>query len=120
MLNEHSEAAQRGKNQGMEKTTRHPEQVPVGRKDEAVILHCSSSFVIVTWRDRARFASQPPPSFAFKGRLGFKTLSRRGSQSSSVLLPRCDDRHSRLRAISLGLLFSVRRPDSALPVVMLV
>jgi hypothetical protein len=58
--------------------------------------HASSLHAVI----RARFASQPPPSFAFKGRLGFKTLSRRGSRSSSVLLARCDDRHGRLRAIS--------------------
>ena len=84
-----------------------------------IILDCSSSFVIVTQRDRARFASQPPPSFAFKGRLGFKTLSYRGSRSSSVLLARCDDDHSRFDTINHDLPSLPPRADLAPPVVTL-
>jgi hypothetical protein len=69
-------------------------------------------------RVRTRFASQPPPSFAFKGRLGFKTLSCRGSRSSFVLLARCDDDHSQLGAISRDLPSFFPRPGSVLPVVL--
>jgi hypothetical protein len=86
---EHSKVAQRGNDQGIEKTNTPP-RTSSGRQPTGpsfvIVRHHSSSLDGVI---RARFASQPPPSFAFKGRLGFKTLSLCGSRSSSVLLARC-------------------------------
>jgi hypothetical protein len=58
--------------------------------------------MVLAYRDRARFASQPPPELTLKGRLGFKTLSCGGSWLSSVLLARCDDDHLRLGATGNG------------------
>jgi hypothetical protein len=45
-------------------------------------------------RVRARaFCFPTAPEFTLKGRLGFKTLLRRGSWRSSVLPARCDEDH---------------------------